>query len=126
MSSPPQHAPSQHPSPRQDPCAVVRVAGEVDLDTADRFRRAVDDVPDGGTDLVIDLREVTFMSCAGLPVLLAAQQRFGPRVQFLGPCPAVSRLLTCSGLDAGLVLAAATEASGAVTPAGHRVGSRAS
>lgn len=125
MSSPPVHPPDLH-SPSRPAPRVVRVAGEIDLDTAGRFRRDVDAVPDLAPGLVIDLREVTFMSCAGLPVLLAAQQRFGARLQLLGPCPPVSRLLTHCELDAELVLVAVPEAGGTAAPVDEWVGSRAS
>jgi anti-anti-sigma factor len=88
---------------------VVRVAAEIDLQTAPGFRQAVDDVPDTVHTLVIDLREVTFMACAGLPVLLAARGRFGARLLLRGPSASVTRLLVAVGLDGDLVLQSAAE-----------------
>ena len=52
-------------------CAVVSVAGEIDLSTEHVFRDALASVLAGGAvRVVVDLAGVTFMSSTGIGVLL--------------------------------------------------------
>jgi anti-anti-sigma factor len=71
---------------RQAYCAgehTLMVAGELDLASAAELGEAVAHIPmDDSTSLVLDLREATFIDCAGLRAILAirelcAQQRCG-------------------------------------------------
>jgi anti-sigma B factor antagonist len=56
--------------------SVLSVAGEVDTLTAPELRLNMDQaLPGAGEVLVVDLSEVTFLSSAGLSVLVQAHQR---------------------------------------------------
>ena len=60
-----------------EPCAdgrgeVVRVTGELDLDTADQLGQALDDCH--GV-VVVDLAQVSFMDSSGLGTLIRARNR---------------------------------------------------
>jgi anti-anti-sigma factor len=67
---------------RKDDIAVAMCAGEVDIASADhleaRLRQALDD---GARDVVVNLRDVTFIGSSGLTALLRAAEsarwRFG-------------------------------------------------
>jgi anti-anti-sigma factor len=71
--------PATNPSPlhievlRKDDIAVAMCAGEVDMDNAaqleTRLRQALDE---GARDVVVNLRDVTFIDSAGLTALLRA------------------------------------------------------
>ena len=82
----------------------VVVTGEVDIaeegPLRDRLSWAAKRAE--GTKLVVDVRGVSFMDCAGLRVLLEAHQQVegaGGRLVLAGPSPAVSRLLGWTGLS---------------------------
>jgi len=81
----------------------VEVAGEVDIDTSPRMRRALDAALAVGGEVVVDLGAVTFMDSSGLSALIAAQRRAAAAgVDFrLQHVPrAVLRLLEVTGMEA--------------------------
>jgi anti-sigma B factor antagonist len=56
---------------------VLAVGGEIDMVTAPRLEKAIDDVlADDPPTLVIDLTEVTLLASAGLRLLATANERF--------------------------------------------------
>ena len=56
--------------------AILEVAGEIDLATAPELRAALSDLlEEAHLDLLVDLRQVTFLDAAGLRVLVAALKR---------------------------------------------------
>ena len=56
---------------------VLAVGGEIDMVTAPRLEKAIDDVlADDPPALVIDLTEVTFLASVGLQLLARANERF--------------------------------------------------
>src|SRR5689334_3430249 len=56
--------------------AVLRVAGEIDLLTVAQLRAALDQALAGGRRaLVVDVREVSFVACAGIGLLVDARCR---------------------------------------------------
>jgi anti-sigma B factor antagonist len=61
-------------------CAVLRVAGEVDVYTAPRLReRVVQLLADGVRHVVADLREVDFLDSTGLGALVGSLKRLRER-----------------------------------------------
>lgn len=61
-------------------CAVLRVAGEVDVYTAPRLReRMIHLVDNGALYVIADLREVTFLDSTGLGVLVGSLKRLRAR-----------------------------------------------
>ena len=76
------------------------MTGEVDLATASRLRILLEGADQEITrEVVLDLSEVTYMDCAGLPPMLAARARLGDRFWLRGLQPPVTRLLQLTGLD---------------------------
>jgi anti-sigma B factor antagonist len=58
--------------------AVLRVRGEIDMLTATDLRAALDEwLTSGAGTLVIDLRDVWFVDCAGIALLVEARRRAG-------------------------------------------------
>ena len=84
--------------------AVLRPSGELDLATVDRFRREVQAaLADAPEELVLDLRDVTFLDSSGIAVLasaLRAQQVRGGRLVLAHPQGIVGRALDLVGLGA--------------------------
>lgn len=82
---------------------VVRLQGEFDEEAADRFRTQVDAVLEqaGIRDLIVVMREVTFIDSSGLGALLGRYKRLqarGGRVQIVAPPRHVRAVLELSGV----------------------------
>ena len=87
--------------------AWIRVAGELDLTTRERFARTLAGAQSGAHLVVVDLRGLTFMDSAGVHAILAAdgRARHGRRRLMVIPGPAqVRRLLALTGADQRLEL----------------------
>ncbi|MEV6976880.1 STAS domain-containing protein [Kitasatospora sp. NPDC093806] len=82
---------------------IVAVAGELDRDSVDGLRAALDGSPEEGLDrILVDLAGLGFCDSTGLNVLLRARlaaERAGIRLELAGPRPAVARLLAVTEAD---------------------------
>ncbi len=82
---------------------VLRLSGEIDIDTAGMLRERLSALLDGGsTFIVVDLSGVAFLDSAGLKVLDDAQQdaaRRDARLALACPPGRVLRLFEITGLD---------------------------
>ncbi len=89
--------------PRPSGGAIVHVGGELDAEAMPQLRSClVDLVSQGRTDLVLDLRDVTFCDSSALGVLVGAHQRVcatGGHIELHEPPQALRNLLAVSGLD---------------------------
>jgi anti-anti-sigma factor len=89
---------------------VVRAAGELDVATAELLSNRIEELwSNGWTDVLLDLRHVTFMDTAGVHVLLnhgARADQAGLSFGIIDGSPAVSRILALTGADALLSYAA--------------------
>ncbi|MEU4596288.1 anti-sigma factor antagonist [Nocardia sp. NPDC023988] len=88
---------------------VLYVRGDIDAYTITRWRRVLDDAfqrASGGRQLVVDLDEVTFMSCRSILDLASrAQQHDTIRVSVVKAAPSVvDRIITAAGLAKWLTL----------------------
>ena len=94
--------------------AVVRLAGELDLYTADAVRealvRALDPAPER---VVVDLADVTFIDSTALGVLIEARRRLPDvgRFRLASPGLEVRRALEVSGLDRHFAIADSVDAA---------------
>lgn len=83
----------------EDTVTVLRVTGEVDSAAAPYLRAHLSvATTDSSVVLVVDLSDVTFMSCSGLLPLLEAQARVGDRLWLRDLSRPVRRLLDITGL----------------------------
>jgi anti-sigma B factor antagonist len=90
-------------SERAGSCPVLKVAGEVDIQTSpvlhDHLTRVLDE---GHTSVIVDLTDVTFLDSTGLSVLIAGLKRCqgsGGSLRVASPQPNVRRVLEVTGLD---------------------------
>ena len=90
--------------------AVVVVAGEVDLATADAVHFALREVAAG--PLVLDLCETTFMDSSGLRVLLMVRERREDVLHVAcAPDGPLARIFEVAGLEGQLSLHATRDAA---------------
>jgi anti-sigma B factor antagonist len=80
---------------------ALRLAGELDADSAARLHDALHAATVGARALVVDLGEVTHLGSVGVSALLGAYTRSGGRVHLAGldGHPSVRRVATLLGLD---------------------------
>jgi anti-sigma B factor antagonist len=87
---------------RQDRCGVVRVRGEIDVVSRERFEAAMAEALDAGGPMVIDMREVTFCDSTGLNALVAANKRAieeGTAIALVAVPPRVRRVFRITAVD---------------------------
>ncbi|MDG4786061.1 STAS domain-containing protein [Micromonospora sp. WMMD1102] len=96
--------------PGRDGVLVMRLVGDLDMDTAELLRRTLDRTlghPFG--TLVVDLSQLDFCDSSGIRTLLfgvADAERLGRRLVVVNPRPFVRRVLELTGVTALLGLAA--------------------
>ncbi|GMA18091.1 STAS domain-containing protein [Arsenicicoccus piscis] len=83
--------------------AVLAVTGEIDIATSTQLRQAIDEVVRAGAiDVVLDLRQVTFMDSSGLSVVvgrLKMLRRVDGRLSVVGADAKIRRIFEVTGLD---------------------------
>ena len=88
------------------PGDVLRLHGELDLASAPRLEAALSTRPRlDRQELVIDLSDLAFASCAGLAVLLAEHHRrraTNSSLLLIAPTDGLCRILSVTGIDAVL------------------------
>jgi anti-anti-sigma factor len=85
-----------------DSGTVLRVHGELDINTADQLRRVVAPQLAAGGRLVLDLSQVTFCDSTGLAVLVGFHKRLaaaGGELELRSPVQRVRHLLMITGLN---------------------------
>lgn len=83
--------------------SVVSAVGEVDVSTAPELRQRLQELPEG-TQVVVDLSDVTFLDSTGLGVLVAALKRVresdtGGDLRLVVTRPQVTKVLEVTGLS---------------------------
>ena len=88
---------------RMNGVLIASPAGRVDGVSSTAFREAlVSEVPAGERALLLDLRDLSYMSSAGLSVLLVLAKRFRGSGKAMGMCglpAAIAAVVTLSGFD---------------------------
>ena len=75
---------------------IVVTAGDLDLATASRLPRAIEQLPDDPRPVILDLRDVVFVDSSGVSALLEVERVLGEkgrRLALLKPAGAVTRVL---------------------------------
>ena len=85
-----------------DDRTVLAVVGEIDTQTTDELRGAVDDLDVAHRTLVLDLHGVEFVDSSGLGALLGIkkqQERAGGRLLLTRLSPPVARIIEITRMD---------------------------
>ena len=77
----------------------ILVSGEIDLSNADVFEAAILEAWDGGTDLVLDISNVTFIGITGAHTLMRLAKVAHREISLRGARPSVVRLLRLIQVD---------------------------
>ena len=93
---------------REDAKLTVAVEGHLDTLTSPDLEKELEPALDGVTELVVDLKDLEYISSAGLRVLVGAAQELsgkGGKMTVINPQAEVMEIFTMTGLDAvfGLV-----------------------
>ena len=104
-------------------CVVVMLRGELDIRQATPLARALSAAAGTGSQVIVDLRELTVIDCSALGALVYARQRAlyaGGDLTLVAPGPPVLRLLSLTGLNDWLpVFASVDEAACQANLAGN-------
>ena len=88
-----------HTNPGRD-AAWVRVAGELDIATTPQLAQTLRDAEPHARLIALDLRDVTFMDCSGVQVIVDASRRardLGRRLILLRGPPTIDRVFALTG-----------------------------
>lgn len=85
---------------------VISVAGRLDTITAPALDKAIAENFEGTAELVLDLKELQYISSAGLRVLLSAQKKMHGvgSMKLVGVCESVMEVLEMTGFSEILVI----------------------
>ena len=92
---------------KKESSVTLHISGRLDTTTAPELESAVAALPDGTRELTLDLSGVTYISSAGLRVLLGAQKKMNKlgSMKLTGVCEAVMEVLEITGFADILTIA---------------------
>ena len=93
---------------REQSCAIVTAAGEIDISTVTLLRDCLFEVASSGAPLVVDMEQVSFIDSVGLAMLVGAAKRaeaHGSSLQVACALPKIRQLVRLTGLDRQVPLA---------------------
>lgn len=99
---------------RRDGARIVRVSGELDLGTQERFAASLTEEATGGEPVVVDLAGCDFIDSSGVRALivgLRACEEAGCSLSVAAPGDQVRRILDMTGLDASVPVHDSVEAA---------------
>lgn len=79
--------------------ATIKINGRLDTISAPMLENAVNELPASINDLVLDVRDMEYISSAGLRVLLMAQKKMSKAgtMKLVGVCDAVMEVFEMTG-----------------------------
>ncbi len=85
---------------------TIHLSGRLDTLTAPKLDVEIEDLPQNVTSLVLDLKDLNYISSAGLRVLLTAQKKMNKigSMKVLNVCPEVMEVFKMTGFEDILVI----------------------
>ncbi len=85
---------------------TLHIAGRLDTTTAPELEKVIGALPAEVTDLILDLKEVAYVSSAGLRVLLGAQKKMNRcgSMKLTGVCEEVMEVFEMTGFSDIMVI----------------------
>lgn len=92
---------------KKEAAVTLHISGRLDTTTAPELEKAISALPGDIGDLTLDMAEVTYISSAGLRVLLGAQKKMNKlgSMKLTGVCDAVMEVLEITGFSDILTIA---------------------
>ena len=86
---------------KKDGSLTIAVSGRIDTVTAPEFEKVIFDNIEGVSELILDLKELTYTSSAGLRVLLKAQKAMNAqgKMKLTNVCEDVVEVLEMTGFS---------------------------
>lgn len=84
---------------KKDAALTLHISGRLDTITAPELENAVKAMPEDVTQLTLDMAQVSYISSAGLRILLGAQKKMNKlgSMKLTGVCEAVMDVLEITG-----------------------------
>ena len=89
---------------RNNNVLTLKIEGRLDTTTAPTLEKTINDILDGVTELILDMNQLTYVSSAGLRVLLSTQKKMNKigTMKLIGVCEDVMEVFEMTGF-AGLL-----------------------
>ena len=84
---------------RNNNSATLIIEGRLDTTTAPTLEKTIDEILEDVTELILDMNQLTYVSSAGLRVLLSTQKRMNKigMMKLIGVCEEVMEVFEMTG-----------------------------
>ena len=84
---------------RNNNVLTFKIEGRLDTTTAPTLEKTINEILDGVAELVLDMNQLTYVSSAGLRVLLSTQKKMSKQgtMKLIGVCEAVMDVFEMTG-----------------------------
>lgn len=84
---------------RNNNVLTLKIEGRLDTTTAPTLEKTINDILDGVTELILDMNQLTYVSSAGLRVLLSTQKKMNKlgTMKLIGVCEEVMEVFEMTG-----------------------------
>ena len=86
---------------RNNNSATLIIEGRLDTTTAPTLEKTIDEILEDVTELILDMNQLTYVSSAGLRVLLSTQKRMNKigMMKLIGVCEEVMEVFEMTGFS---------------------------
>ena len=86
---------------RNNNSVTLQIEGRLDTTTAPTLEKTIDEIIDGITELILDMNQLTYVSSAGLRVLLSTQKKMNKigMMKLIGVCEEVMEVFEMTGFS---------------------------
>ena len=84
---------------RNNDVLTLKIEGRLDTTTAPTLEKTINEILDGVTELILDMNQLTYVSSAGLRVLLSTQKKMNKigTMKLIGVCEDVMEVFEMTG-----------------------------
>ena len=84
---------------RNNDVLTLKIEGRLDTTTAPALEKTINEILDGVTELILDMNQLTYVSSAGLRVLLSTQKKMNKQgtMKLIGVCEDVMDVFEMTG-----------------------------
>ena len=84
---------------RNNNLVILKIEGRLDTTTAPTLEKTINEIIESITELILDMHELTYVSSAGLRVLLSTQKRMNKigMMKLIGVCEEVMEVFEMTG-----------------------------